>query len=76
MGGGQIRTVITNNKADFDSLAIQKDHEYCKTFARNTEYSSRLGESSDEGYQQLDAEQRNIQTNKSDVALGPLKISC
>lgn len=66
-GGDQIRTVSTNNKADLDSLSIQKDHDYCRTFTRNTECSSRLGESSDEGYQQLDAEQRNIQTNKSDV---------
>lgn len=66
-GGDQIRTVITNNKADLDSLSIQKDHDYCRTYTRNTECSSRLGESSDEGYQQLDAEQGNIQTNKSDV---------
>lgn len=66
-GGDQIRTVITNNKADLDSLSIQKYHDYCRTYTRNTECSSRLGESSDEGYQQLDAEQGNIQTNKSDV---------
>ena len=62
-GGNKIRTTITSNKTNLDSLSVQKDHDYCRTFTRNTECSSRLRESPNEGHQQLDAEQGHIQTN-------------
>lgn len=45
--GNQIRIVITKNKANLDSPSVKKDHDYCWTFAWNTECS--LGESSNKG---------------------------
>lgn len=54
----------TNSNVFRNRFSHSVYHDYCRTFARNTKCSSRLGESSKRKYKQLDAEQENFQTNK------------